>query len=119
MKKWIFLMGCLAVAFHSRAQQNIMSQDSLKMQILQMEQRLDNIEVNLGLSQKKFQTGMLVATIGYTVTIAGGLMLGREQDQLGQVLLVAGGATGITGTYMLVDSFKYLGRASGKKSKRR
>ena len=46
-------------------------------------------------------------------------MLGREQDQLGQVLLVAGGATGITGTYMLVDSFKYLGRASGKKSKRR
>ncbi|MFN5168739.1 MAG: hypothetical protein ACK5DD_03890 [Cyclobacteriaceae bacterium] len=119
MKRWCLFVCFVSTGFLTRAQQPVMSQDSLKLQILKMEQRLDNIEVNLGLSQKKFQTGMLVATIGYTVTIAGGLMLGREQDQLGQVLLVAGGATGITGTYMLVDSFKYLGRASGKKSKRR
>ncbi|MEQ9165369.1 MAG: hypothetical protein RLO12_03865 [Fulvivirga sp.] len=37
-------------------------------------------------------------------------MLGRENDELGQGLLVAGGVTGGIGTYMLVDAFKYLGR---------
>ena len=48
--------------------------------------------------------------IGYSVTIAGGLMLGRKYDDAGKVLLIAGGVTGIVGTVLLVDSFKYLGR---------
>jgi len=52
----------------------------------------------------------VVATIGYTVTIAGGLMLGRKYDEAGKVLLVAGGATGITGTFMMTNAFKYLSR---------
>jgi hypothetical protein len=30
--------------------------------------------------------------------------------------LIAGGVTGITGTIMMVDAFKYLGRAGKKKS---
>ena len=56
-----------------------------------------------------------MATLGYTVTIARGLMLGRDNDELGQVLLVTGGVTGGIGTYMLVDAFKYLGRTRRSK----
>jgi hypothetical protein len=94
-------------------------EDSLRARILALQADVGNIQVNLGLSQKKFQQGMALATLGYTVTIAGGLMLGRENDRLGQGLLVAGGITGVTGTFMLVDSFKYLGRASGKTRRKR
>lgn len=95
------------------------SEAELKSQILQLQTRVDNIEVNLGQAQRKFQTGMALATIGYTVTIAGGLMLGRENDRLGQGLLIAGGATGVAGTFMLVDSFKHLGRAAGNNKRKR
>ena len=84
--------------------------DSLKQEIMRIETKVDNINLNLERSRSKFQKGILVATIGYTVTIAGGLMLGRENDDVGQVLLIAGGVTGITGTYMMVDAFKFLGR---------
>ena len=84
--------------------------DSLKTEILKLQADVQNINLNLERSRTKFQKGILVATIGYTVTIAGGLMLGRENDDLGQVLLISGGITGITGTYMMVDAFKFLGR---------
>ncbi len=99
--------------------QTVIQEDSLRQQILQLQQDVDRIELNLGQAQTKFQRGIALATIGYSVTIAGGLMLGRSNDKLGQGLLVAGGATGITGTFLLVDSFKYLGRASGKPRNRR
>ena len=59
--------------------------------------------------------GILVATLGYTLTITGGLMLGRENDKIGQALLVTGGATGTVGTVLMIDSFKYLGRAGKRK----
>lgn len=84
--------------------------DSLKREILELRADVDHINLNLERSRSKFKTGILIATIGYTVTIAGGLMLGRENDELGQVLLITGGVTGITGTYMMVDAFKFLGR---------
>jgi hypothetical protein len=100
------------------SQTPVISEDSLRAQLLALQQDVQTVQVNLALSQQKFQRGMALATLGYTVTIAGGLMLGRENDRLGQGLLVAGGITGITGTFMLVDSFKYLGRASGKKKRR-
>lgn len=90
--------------------------EDLKVQVLKMQQDVDNIQLNLVTSEKKFKRGILVATIGYTVTITGGLLLGRSNDQLGQVLLVAGGVTGAVGTVLLVDSFKYLGRAGRKKN---
>lgn len=99
--------------------QKLIQEDSLRQQIVQLQTDVDRVKVNLGLAQTKFQRGIGLATIGYTVTIAGGLMLGRSNDKLGQGLLIAGGATGITGTFMLVDSFKYLGRASGLPKKRR
>jgi hypothetical protein len=98
--------------------QTVIQEDLLRQQVLQLQQDVDRIELNLGLAQTKFQRGIALATIGYSVTIAGGLMLGRSNDKLGQGLLVAGGATGITGTFLLVDSFKYLGRASGNQKNR-
>ena len=59
---------------------------------------------------------MLVATLGYTVTIAGGLILSENQD-LGKGLLYSGGAIGVAGTALLLNGFKYIGRA-GKNKKR-
>ncbi len=96
--------------FQALAQDQQAALDSLKREIIDLHAEVDNINLNLEKSRKKFKQGILIATIGYTVTIAGGLMLGRENDQLGQVLLVTGGITGITGTYMMVDAFKFLGR---------
>jgi 3-keto-L-gulonate-6-phosphate decarboxylase len=93
------------------SQQNLANEEELKKQILALQQNVDNIQINLSTSEKKFKRGILVATIGYAVTITGGLMLGRENDQLGQGLLVAGGITGAAGTVLMLDSFKYLGRA--------
>ena len=80
----------------------------------QLELKTNEIDLRMEQTQKQFQSGILVSTLGYSITIAGGLMLGRENDQLGQVLLVAGGVTGITGTYILVDSFRLL---SGRRKK--
>jgi len=92
------------------------SYDSLKSSILKLENDVNAINLNLEQSQKKFQSGILIATLGYTTTIAGGMMLGRTNDEAGQALLIAGGATGIIGTYKMVDAFRYL---TGRKKKRK
>lgn len=92
------------------AQQNVEDIDALKREILQLRADVDQIQLNLKTAEKKFKSGIVVATIGYSVTIAGGLMLGRKYDDAGKVLLVTGGITGITGTFMMVDAFKYLNR---------
>jgi 3-keto-L-gulonate-6-phosphate decarboxylase len=84
--------------------------DSLKKEILELRADVDQIQLNLKTSQNKFKRGIAVATIGYSVTIAGGLMLGRRNDELGKGLLIAGGATGVTGTILMVDAFRHLTR---------
>jgi len=88
--------------------------DSLKREILALRIQVTDIQLNLAMSKKKFQRGIVVATIGYSVTIAGGLMLGRTQDDLGKALLITGGATGLVGTFMLADAFKYLSPKKGR-----
>lgn len=93
------------------------SYDSLKTEIINLNLRVDEVELNLQEAKQKFQSSILIATIGYTTTITGGLMLGRKNDQLGQTLLVAGGATGLIGTYKMVDAFKYLTGKRKRKSK--
>ncbi len=90
--------------------------DSLRRQVLALELKTQELDLRMDRTRRQFQTGILVSTLGYSITIAGGLMLGRENDQLGQVLLVAGGATGITGTYLLVDAFNILGGQKRRKS---
>ncbi len=112
----LLLLLFMAVALNGHAQQKQISADSLSRAILDLRVEVDQINLNLDTSKKKFKKGILVSTIGYTVTIVGGLMLGRENDDLGKVLLVAGGATGVTGTVMMVDAFSFL---SGDKKKRR
>lgn len=90
--------------------------DSLKNEIIKLKTDVKQIQLNLGKSHGQFKKGMILATLGYSVTIAGGLMLGRDNDDLGQVLLYTGGAVGLGGTFMLLDSFKFLGKAAGKYS---
>jgi len=104
----LLLFSLLSSGLYAQQQADI---DSLKKEILQLKTDVRTIQLNLVQGEKKFKRGIIVATIGYSVTIAGGLMLGRKYDDLGKVLLVTGGATGITGTVMMFDAFKYLGRA--------
>lgn len=109
--KWLFLAVIFVITCTVQAQEiNQKDIDALKQEILKLNTEVGQIQLNLQTSQKRFQKGILVATIGYSVTIAGGLMLGRKNDELGKVLLVTGGVTGITGTFMMVDAFKYLNR---------
>lgn len=90
--------------------------EEFKKELLSLRADVATIQVNLSRSETRFKRGIVVATLGYTVTIAGGLMLGRKRDELGKGLLIAGGVTGVTGTILMVDAFKFLGRASGKRS---
>ena len=112
--KYYLIIVFLSFSLGLQAQQHA-DMDSLKKEILQLKMEVQTIQINLVQGEKKFKRGILVATIGYSVTIAGGLMLGRKYDDLGKVLLVTGGATGITGTFMMLDAFKYLGRAGRPK----
>jgi len=102
------------------AQENPSSQqanvENLKKEVLLLREDVDNIQLNLAKAENKFKRGIAMATLGYSVTIAGGLMLGRKNDDLGKALLISGGVVGITGTILMVDAFKYLGRASRKRS---
>lgn len=116
MMKHFFLFCLLGFSFALKAQQSPTTVEDLKQQVLSLNERMDQVQLNLVTSEKRFKRGILVATIGYSLTITGGLMLGRSNDQLGQVLLVAGGATGTVGTVLMIDSFKYLGRAGKKRA---
>ena len=112
MRNLVVTLGLVLVSLCCKAQQSTPSDvEDLKKEVLALRNDVSRIQVNLRATEKRFKRGILVSTIGYSVTIAGGLMLGRKQDELGKALLVAGGATGITGTFLLVDAFKFLGRA--------
>ena len=104
---------CLLLLFSIAASgQNL---DSLKREVLELKLETQDINFRIKSADQQFRAGILVSTLGYSITIAGGLMLGRSNDQLGQALLVTGGITGATGTYILVDSFRVL---SGKRRKK-
>ena len=113
MTRSLLLISALLLCFQINAQD--FPVDSLRYQVQLLENNQQHIQLNLGKAEKQFKKGILISTIGYSVTIAGGLMLGGKNDELGTGLLVAGGAIGIAGTFILVDSFKYLGRASNRK----
>lgn len=97
------------LAFFSACAQseNLPSIDSLKRAIIELDQDVYEVKLNLHNSQQQLKTGILVATVGYTVTIIGGQLLGTE-PQLGKTLLYVGGATGIAGTFILVKGFKKI-----------
>ena len=112
----LIVLSLLVLISSTLFAQNTPSYDSLKRAIIALDTRVSEVELNLETSQKKFRSGILIATLGYTTTITGGLMLGRANDQLGQGLLVVGGATGILGTYKMVDAFRFL---TGNKKKKK
>lgn len=72
-----------------------------------MDQELYEVQLNLHNSKKQLKTGIFIATIGYTVTIIGGQLLGSNPDA-GKALLYVGGATGIVGTVVLVKGFNKI-----------
>ncbi|MBL7876272.1 MAG: hypothetical protein JNL53_11450 [Cyclobacteriaceae bacterium] len=113
----IFFILCFTMPALCFAQTETKDVEQLKKEILLLQGDVAQIQVNLSQAQNKFKRGIIIATIGYSVTIAGGLMLGRKNDDLGKVLLVSGGITGITGTFLMADAFKYLGRAGQRNSR--
>ncbi|MDN5212251.1 hypothetical protein QQ020_09330 [Fulvivirgaceae bacterium BMA12] len=116
MIKKILTLICLSTLSYVATAQHHGNADSLKNEIIKLRTDVNQIQLNLGKSHKQFKKGMILATIGYSVTIAGGLMLGRKNDDLGKALLVTGGAAGMGGTFILLDSFKFLGLAAGKQA---
>lgn len=81
--------------------------DSLVNAVVNLENEIYGVKLNLHQSQRKLKTGILVATVGYTVTIIGGQLLGTR-PQLGEALLYTGGAIGIAGTVVLVKGFNKI-----------
>lgn len=104
----ISLFISLTLSNKSFAQDSVNhSIDSLKSAVLQLQIDVDNVQLRLNESRKDLQTGIVVATLGYTVTIIGGQLLGTK-PQLGETLLYTGGAIGMGGTYFLFRGFKKL-----------
>jgi hypothetical protein len=112
-KRLFFVLVFSSAVVSAHAQQT--NVDSLKSAVLAMRAEVDDIKLNLATSESKFKRGIFVASLGYSTVISGGLLLGRKRDDLGKALLVTGGVTGLIGTALLVDSFKYLGRPMRRK----
>jgi len=91
------------------AQQEITKQqfDSLKRAVVSMNLEVQQINTNLLSAKKTLKTGVFIATLGYTITIIGGQLLGVD-PQWGEALLYAGGAIGIGGTIVLVNGFNRI-----------
>lgn len=83
------------------------SQDSLQRSIMVLEKRVFEIDNNLYSAQKQLKNGILIATLGYTVTIIGGQLLG-PRPALGETLLYVGGGIGMAGTVVLVRGFNKI-----------
>ncbi|MGM0945633.1 MAG: hypothetical protein ACQEW9_10645 [Bacteroidota bacterium] len=103
----LLLLSTVSGITYAQSSEQRAAIDSLKQVVLQLDQDLYQVELNLHQSQKQLKTGIFIATVGYTVTIVGGQLLGRNPD-LGEALLYAGGATGIVGTVVLVNGFKKI-----------
>jgi hypothetical protein len=112
----LFLLAFSAARAQQHNADSALHDAHFKNEVLALRADVNNIQLNLGKSERRFKTGIAVATLGYSVTIAGGLMLGRKHDELGKALLIAGGVTGITGTFLMVDAFKFLGRAARRQT---
>ncbi len=111
---YLILFCFFIIVFSASGQSQKMPElDSLNRAIIELDQEVYQIQLNLHQAQNQLKTGIFVATVGYTITIIGGQLLGSNPD-LGKGLLYAGGATGIAGTFVLVKGFNKisLGRPS-------
>lgn len=104
----LVLFGCFA-QLQAQSRQQI---DSLKREVLNLKVDLETTQANLRLSHKRFKRGIFTSAIGYTIVIAGGILLGTDNlNEWGQPLIFAGGVVGFTGAIMLYNSNKYIGLA--------
>jgi hypothetical protein len=102
---------------HVNAQsQEKINLDSLVNAMVKLEKEVYEVQLNLHQSQKQLKTGIFVATLGYTVTIIGGQLLGTRPE-LGEALLYTGGAIGIAGTVVLVKGFNKISLGPPRKPK--
>lgn len=108
--KFIFAIG-IYILFNlngSTAQEYSRQElDSIKREIFTIKKDVNQIQLQLSDAKKTLKTGIFVATLGYTVTIIGGQLLGTN-PQLGEALLYTGGAIGIGGTIVLVKGFNKI-----------
>lgn len=81
--------------------------DSIKREVFTIKNDVNQIQLQLSEAKKTLKTGIFIATLGYTVTIVGGQLLGTNPE-LGEVLLYTGGAIGIGGTIVLVNGFNKI-----------
>ncbi|WP_291788869.1 hypothetical protein [Cecembia sp.] len=108
MKGVFIIMVFLGITYQAMGQVFIPEvQDTVQRSIVVLEKRVFEIENNLYQSQKQLKTGIFIATVGYTVTIIGGQLLGT-QPTLGETLLYVGGGIGIAGTIVLVKGFNKI-----------
>ena len=81
--------------------------DSIKYAVTHLQMEVNEVRSNLIEAKRSLKTGVFIATLGYTVTIIGGQLLGTKPE-LGEVLLYTGGAIGIGGTIVLVNGFNKI-----------
>ena len=101
----LLLTFCPFVSFCQRPLPS--SLDSLKREIIDLKLDVQNVQLSISETKRTLKRGILVATIGYTVTIIGGQLLGTRPE-LGEALLYTGGAIGIGGTFILVNGFNKM-----------
>ncbi|HET8860038.1 hypothetical protein [Marivirga sp.] len=108
--KQFFIFSVLVLFFlNSTVAQEYSKQelDSIKKEIFTIKNDVNQIQLQLSDAKKTLKAGIFVATLGYTVTIIGGQLLGTN-PQLGEALLYTGGAIGIGGTIVLVNGFNKI-----------
>jgi hypothetical protein len=108
--KYIFILtaGIFLNVSNSSAQDFSKQElDSIKREIFTIKNDVQEIQLQLADAKKTLKTGIFVATLGYTVTIIGGQLLGTNPE-LGKALLYTGGAIGIGGTIVLVRGFNKI-----------
>ncbi len=118
-KFFIFSLICAILSAQlSFGQSEITKQefDSLKRAIIQLDMDVEQVNYNLSNAKRTLKTGIFIATLGYTVTIIGGQLLGVNAD-LGEALLYTGGAIGIGGTIVLVRGFNKISLGQPKKQR--
>ncbi|MFP4091802.1 MAG: hypothetical protein ACLFUB_11470 [Cyclobacteriaceae bacterium] len=109
----LFFCAAIFLSASPTHAQTTAAADSLKREILKLQLDLQHTQTNLGQYSKGFKRGILTSVIGYSIVIAGGVMLGTDNlNEWGQPLILAGGMVGVTGAVFLYNSHRYIERAA-------
>ncbi len=111
MKSLLVLLLLGLIAPHCYAQP---SYDSLKQEVLQLKQSIDNIDYNMQAHHRQFKTGTAFVGIGLLLSITGTLLQGgtKNTDYTGNILTTAGAVGTLTGSIIMIDAHRWLGRGA-------